>query len=176
MHFDDDELYSQENAESESGSDELLAADDLRLPDSASILVRLHALRAWLKRRTREAYMTLGEAALTLQQTMQQEPTARPRRRERQSNPDTKVLLQAQDALDIAQQQFAAYEDAQTLLTECIDHTTPGQRTLVEYYLMLDELIQNEETPVAHPDNARLHALQEVLHRVEHLGMPGEEA
>ncbi len=30
------------------GSDELLSEDNLRLPDSASVLVRLHAVRAWL--------------------------------------------------------------------------------------------------------------------------------
>ena len=32
----------------EIGSDELLSDDDLRLPESANILVRTHAVRAWL--------------------------------------------------------------------------------------------------------------------------------
>lgn len=36
------------NVPVEIGSDELLSDDNLRLPESANILVRIHALRAWL--------------------------------------------------------------------------------------------------------------------------------
>ncbi|HET8850977.1 MAG TPA: hypothetical protein VFN02_00480, partial [Ktedonobacteraceae bacterium] len=68
----------------ETGSDELLSEDDLRLPESASVLVRLHAVRAWLARRHHEATVEVGEAALKLQQAMALEfQEARPRRRER---------------------------------------------------------------------------------------------
>src|SRR3989475_13309229 len=67
------------------GSDELLSDDNLRLPESANILVRTHAVRAWLTRRCKETALEIGEAALALQQTMMQEPQEpRLRRRERQ--------------------------------------------------------------------------------------------
>ena len=66
----------------EEGSDELLSDDLLRLPDSASILVRLHAVRSWLERNHREASAAVGEAALALQAVMQPSPEMqRPRRR-----------------------------------------------------------------------------------------------
>ena len=66
----------------ESSSDELLASDELHLPTSANILVRLHALRAWLNRRRAESEVEIGSAALTLQETMREaESEARPRRR-----------------------------------------------------------------------------------------------
>src|SRR5438128_1072426 len=81
MSFDDDFSESEDN---ETGSDDLLSADHLRLPEGASPLVRLHAIRAWLSRRQQETSMEIGEAALALQQLMEEEPqTSRPRRRER---------------------------------------------------------------------------------------------
>ena len=58
----------------EIGSDELLSDDNLRLPESASILVRIHAVRAWLARRYEETTIEVGEAALALQKMMMQEP------------------------------------------------------------------------------------------------------
>ena len=54
--------------EEEIGSDELLAADDLRLPADANILVRLHAMRAWLGRRYEESGLDVGGAALDVQE------------------------------------------------------------------------------------------------------------
>ncbi len=175
MHFDDDELHNQENDEQEIGSDGLLAADDLRLPEGANILVRLHALRAWLERRTSEASMEVGKAALIIQQILQEEPTIRPTRRARHDT-STTILVEAQNALASAQQELATYEEAQTLLTECLDHTTPGQRTLVEYYLMLDELVQQIDSDQSSLSAAHLHALHEVQHRVEHVSISdGEE-
>jgi len=54
----------------EVGSDELLAADELRLPAGASMLVRLHAMRAWLQRRHAESDLEVGQAALSLQMAM----------------------------------------------------------------------------------------------------------
>ena len=47
----------------EIGSDELLSDDDLHLPESANILVRTHAVRAWLARRREESAIEVGEAA-----------------------------------------------------------------------------------------------------------------
>src|SRR3989442_4046991 len=57
-----------ESNDEELGSDELLSDDNLRLPESANILVRLHAVRAWLARRREEAIIEVGEAALEVQQ------------------------------------------------------------------------------------------------------------
>ena len=77
------------NEATEIGSDELLSNDNLRLPESASLLVRIHAVRAWLTRRYQETTLEVGEAALALQDMMLQEPAGvretRLRRRERQS-------------------------------------------------------------------------------------------
>src|SRR5205085_11982805 len=67
----DDELPDEST---ETGSDELLSDDNLRLPESASPLVRLHALRAWLARRQKETTLEIGEAAPTLQHILQQQP------------------------------------------------------------------------------------------------------
>src|SRR5438270_6230703 len=72
-------------ADEEVGSDELLAHDDLQLPDSANILVRLHAVRAWLARRCDEATIAVGEATLALQRSMETPAEEqRPRRRAHQ--------------------------------------------------------------------------------------------
>jgi len=161
----------------EIGSDELLSDDSLRLPESANILVRTHAVRAWLTRRCQETTLEIGEAALALQQAMMaQEPQgARLRRRERQSQEEQ--LHHIRKELTEAQQRLTAYEEAQTLLEDCISHTS-GERVLVEYYLALEDLVQSatedreadqfEQVP-------RLDALADVQHRVEHVGAPSEE-
>ena len=74
------------NISLEIGSDELLSDDNLRLPESANILVRTHAVQAWLARRQEEHTLEVGEAALALQQVMTQEPQAtRLRRRQRET-------------------------------------------------------------------------------------------
>jgi hypothetical protein len=140
------------DASTETGSDELLSDDNLRLPESANILVRTHAVRAWLARRCKETALEIGEAALALQQTMMQEPQeTRLRRRERQ-NLEWQIS-QRQQQLQEAQQRLDAYEEAQGLLEDCIAHTS-GERVLVEYYLVLEDLVQNiaqanqpEDTP-----------------------------
>ena len=67
MNFDD---HTPEEV-TEVGSDELLSDDDLRLPEEANPLVRLHAVRAWLTRRQKMANLEIGEAALKLQQLQQ---------------------------------------------------------------------------------------------------------
>ena len=54
---------NHESGDDEMGSDELLSDDNLRLPESANILVRLHAVQAWLSRRYDEATIEVGEAA-----------------------------------------------------------------------------------------------------------------
>jgi leucyl aminopeptidase (aminopeptidase T) len=157
----------------ETGSDELLSDDNLRLPESASILVRIHAVRAWLARRYEETVIEVGEAALVLQEMMMQEPQeTRLRRRERQSQQEQ--LSHIQQVLLEAQQRLSAYEEAQSLLEDCIAHTS-GERVLVEYYLALEDLVQ-AATQANQPGQApRLRALADVQHRVEHVGAPNEE-
>src|SRR5438477_7182720 len=135
MNFDDEFLEES----TETGSDDLLADDNLRLPDHANTLVRVHAIRAWLAHRQKEASSEIGDAALALQQVGQDDPQEnRLRRRER--------LLQAeqmqhqQKTFQDAQERLRAYEEAETLLEECISNTTTGELVLVKYYITLEEL------------------------------------
>lgn len=167
MQEDENESFAESE---ESGSDELLAADELRLPESANVLVRLHALRAWLERRRAESELEIGTAALALQEAMS-EPAReeRPRRRFGENN---LRLARAQTTLSQAQQRLSAYDEASTLLEECVAHTTTGERLLVEYYLSLEELIAAGETQGESPWRE---TMQDVLHRVEQVGSPGEE-
>jgi hypothetical protein len=169
MNFED-ELPEEST---EIGSDELLSDDNLRLPESASPLVRLHAIRAWLTRRQTETNVEIGEAALTLQHMLQQEPQeVRPRRRERQGYAEQ--IQYAQRMLTEAQQRLSAYEEAQSLLEDCIAHTTSG-RALVEYYLTLDEMTQNRQQTGEAEHSPWLQALADVQHRVERVGTPHED-
>src|SRR5206468_4018828 len=136
MNFDDEIADTSEEA----GSDERLSDDKLRLPESANILVRVHAVRAWLTRRYQETTLEVGEAALALQELAQtSEELPRWRRRERQKQEVR--LSQIQQRLAEAQQRLHTYEEAQALLEECIDHTS-GERVLVEYYLVLGDLVE----------------------------------
>src|SRR5438132_5568344 len=166
-----------ETAGDEIGSDELLSDDNLRLPESANMLVRLHALRAWLARRHHDATIDVGQTALHLQQLMQediQETGARRAHRRAQQGEAVQRLNHAQQALAAAQQRLSAYEEAQSLLEDCIAHTS-GERVLVEYYLALEDLVQ-AATQANQPGQApRLRALANVQHRVEHVGAPNEE-
>lgn len=172
MNFDDDFSEDERN---EIGSDELLSDDHLRLPEGASALVRLHAIRAWLSRRQQETSMEIGEAALTLQQLTDAEPQmSRLRRREHLGSMERSQ--HAQQDLRHAQQRLNAYEEAQEILEDCIAHTTAGERALVEYYLSLEDVMQNvdpandEETTAS-----RRQALMDVQHRVEHVSAPSLE-
>ncbi len=167
----DDELG---NNQTEVGSDELLSDDNLRLPASANALVRLHAIRAWLARRQKETTIEIGEAALTLQEAMQ-EGTVETRLRRREREAREQQLQQTQQALSQAQQRLATYEEAEAVLEDCVAHTTSGERVLVEYYLMLDEMMQHEADPSVSSSLPRLHALADVQHRIEHVGAPNEE-
>jgi hypothetical protein len=171
--FSDD----HEPSENEIGSDELLADENLRLPESANILVRLHAVRAWLSRRHDEATIEVGEAAITLQEVMQEDAVeARPRRRTHQVEAVQQQFQRAQQALAEAQQRLSAYEEAQSILEDCVAHTS-GERVLVEYYLTLEELVlQSQEQMDQTEDHSPwFDALSDVLHRVEHVGTPEEE-
>jgi hypothetical protein len=172
MSFDDE---FPESAENEIGSDELLSDDHLRLPEGASPLVRLHAIRAWLSRRQQETSIEIGEAALTLQQLMEEEPQmSRPRRRERLGMMER--VHHVQQELQYAQQRLNTYEDAQTLLEDCITHTTPGERALVEYYLSLEEAMQSDDLANEEAINVpRRQALMDVQHRVEHVSTSYED-
>jgi len=177
MNIDDEEF--QEGEANEVGSDELLSDDNLRLPESANILVRVHAVRAWLTRRRNEAALEVGEAALDLQDVMQSDfEDVRPRRRREQMQQER--LQCAQQGVSRAQERQDAYEEAETLLEDCIAHTS-GERVLVEYYLTLDELVQRnaeQELPagVESPERAAwLEAIADVQHRIERVGIPDEE-
>ncbi len=165
-----------ESSDDEIGSDELLSDENLRLPESANILVRLHAVRAWLSRRHDEATIEVGEAALALQEIMQEETVeSRPRRRTHQME-EAQRFQRAQKALAESQQRLSAYEEAQSVLEDCIAHAN-GERVLVEYYLTLEELVlQSQEKRNQTEDRSPwLDALSDVLHRIEHVGTSDEE-
>ncbi|TMD68293.1 MAG: hypothetical protein E6I91_04795 [Chloroflexi bacterium] len=169
MDYDDDIA----NSSIEIGSDELLSDDNLRLPESANILVRTHAVQAWLARRHEESAIEVGEAALALQQVMLQEPQeTRLRRRERQNL--QWQIDQQQQVLKEAQQRLDGYIEAEALLEDCITHTS-GERVLVEYYLALENLVHNITQANRSEQSPRLQALFDVQHRVEHVGAPNEE-
>ena len=174
----DDEIPGESG---ETGSDELLSEDNLRLPESANMLVRVHAVRAWLTRRQQEAAIQVGEAALHLQEMeteQPQEPSTR--RRARQLLAERRI--RAQQALTDAQERLNAYEKAQALLEECIAHAS-GERALVEYYLSLEEEVgtknppQNKGEAADQPSHspAWFSAIADVQHRIEHVGIPAEE-
>lgn len=166
MTFDDD--MPQEVTET--GSDELLADDNLRLPEGANPLVRLHAIRAWLTRRQKVTNLEIGEVALELQQLQQNESgIARVRRRELQAGQEKMQYLQQR--FQQAQQRLAAYEEAETLLEECVDHTTVGERLLVEYYLTLEGLVQDSLQAGESEASPRMQALFDVQHRVERMSI-----
>ena len=161
----------------EIGSDELLSDENLRLPEGANILVRLHAVRAWLARKLDEASVEVGEAALALQEMMQEEAVeTRPRRRMHQTDTMIQQFQLAQKTLTDSQQRLSAYEEAQSILEDCVAHTS-GERVLVEYYLTLEELVlQSQERVDQSEDHASwLNAMSDVMHRIEHVGTPEEE-
>lgn len=173
---DNNEHYETREDEAITGSDEMLSSDDLRLPPGANMLVRLHAARAWLERRRKEAVLEAGQAGLLLQDVAQLSgQEQRPRRRAMQQEA---LLSRAQQSLLNAQEQANAFEEAQALLEEYIAHTT-GERALVEYYLALEELMLergyplHEAAPIRH--TPWFDAMVDVLRRVEHVGIPEED-
>jgi hypothetical protein len=179
MDKDKDSPFSDEDTsdDDELGSDELLSDENLRLPEGANILVRLHAVRAWLSRRLDEATIEVGEAALALQEMMQEETVeTRPRRRAHQNETVQEQFQHAQKALAESQQRLSAYEEAQSILEDCIAHTS-GERVLVEYYLTLEELVLQSQEQVDQTEDHSpwLEAVSDVLHRIEHVGTPDEE-
>ena len=156
----------------EVGSDELLSDDNLRLPDGASPLVKVHAVRSWLTRRQKDTALRIGEAALVWQEAQQDamQDTSRLRRREQQRITDH--VQQAQRDFEDAQRRLSFYEEMAGLLEEYITHTTSNERTLVEYYLQLEELVQQEEQKETDVDKSRLRVLMDVLHRIEQVNTP----
>jgi hypothetical protein len=159
------------------GSDELLSDENLRLPESANILVRLHAVRAWLSRRRDVAGIEVGEAARALQEMMQEEAIeARPRRRTHQIEAVQEQFQRAQKVIADSQQRMSAYEEAQSILEDCVAHTS-GERVLVEYYLTLEELVLHSQEKVDKTEDRSpwLDAISDVLHRIERVGTPDEE-
>ena len=170
MDFDDE--HPQE--ETEVGSDELLSDDNLRLPDSANPLVRLHAIRAWLTRRQKETYLEMGMLALDLQQLqIENQSEVRLRRRELQARQDH--LHSLQERFQSTQQLLSTYEEAERLLEDCVNYTTVSERLLVEYYLTMEALVQEVMQEHEDEQSPRLTALSDVLHRIEQVGAPHEE-
>lgn len=168
--YRENEDKSQHFAPEEAESDGPLAADDLQLPEDASMLVRLHALRAWLDRRRAEVDLDIGSATLELQElTREVEQQVRPRRR---TISDDFLLQRSLRYLTTAQQRLSAYDEASTLLDDCLAHTTAGERLLVEYYLSLEELVQASESPA---DSPWLAAMADVMQRVEQVSIASEE-
>lgn len=161
----------------EIGSDELLSDENLRLPESANILVRLHAVRAWLSRRRDETGIEVGEAALALQEMMHEQVVeTRPRRRTHQNESKQERFQRAQKALVESQQRFSAYEEAQYIVEDCVVHTS-GERVLVECYLTLEELVlQSQEQVEPSEDRSPWYdAMSDVLHRIEYINTSERE-
>ena len=159
----------------ETGSDELLSDDSLRLPDDANALVRLHAMRAWLKRRQKESTLEMGEAALVLEQ-LQYEDSEAPRLRRREREALLQRVQQVQDSLQRAQAHLNAYEEAEATLEDCVYHLTVGERLLVEYYLILEDTVQTSlEEDQESASSPRIEALLDVLQRVERIGSPQDD-
>jgi hypothetical protein len=169
--MDFNQEHSQEEAET--GSDELLSDDNLRLPDSANPLVRLHAIRAWLTRRQKETRLEIGSIALDLQQLQQEGQTeARLRRRELRARQDR--LQSAQERFQSARLLLSGYEEAARLLEDCVNHTTLSERLLVEYYLTIEALAQEAAQEYEEEQSPRIAVLSDVLHRIEQVGAPHE--
>ncbi len=95
------------------------------------------------------------------------------RRRERQTQAN-RMQRQQKMLLD-AQQRMHAYEEAEALLEECVSHTTSSERVLVEYYLILEELVENATQDNDAEHSPWLQAVEDVQHRIEHVGSPNEE-
>jgi sirohydrochlorin ferrochelatase len=165
----------------EEGSDELLSDDALHLPDSANVLVRLHAVRAWLARNRLNASAAVGEAALALQQAAQALlENDRPRRRLREgtSSSFSDRITRAQAQLQAAQETLSAFEEAQSWLEECVAHTN-GERVLVEYYLLIEQALLDKGYTID-KDTSDQHTpwrdtMVAVLRRIEHVGIPEYE-
>jgi hypothetical protein len=166
----DNELSQEEN---EKGSDELLSDDNLRLPDNANPLVRLHAVRAWLNKRQKETRLDIGMIALDQQQLEQEGLEFGQTRRVSPASLSRKQAIQTR--LQFYQQLLSTYEEAETLLEDCVDHTTISERLLVEYFLTIEELVQTAQQQPTNERSPRLTALNDVLHRVEQVGTSQEE-
>jgi hypothetical protein len=172
--MENEELDFNGTGEEESGSDELLADDNLRLPESANVLVRVHAVSAWLERRYEEATIEAGMAALALQEAFNAPgEETRPRRR----MPQSPAAPPAQQLAN-ARQRIQAIEEAQALLEDYLAHTN-GERVLVEYYLALEQLLIDNGYALSSEDSVQhtswLDTMLDVLQRVERVGTPQEE-
>lgn len=168
--MNDDHDNDLSSPEEESGSDELLAADDLRLPADANILVRLHAMRAWLGRRYEESGLDVGGAALDVQEIAR--ATEHLTRSRRHAAEREALMRSAERKLATARRRQDAYEEARELLEDYVAHTTIGDRLLVEYYLALEERLQAPDSPT---DTPWIETMQDVMHRVEQVGTPEED-
>lgn len=84
-------------------------------------------------------------------------------------------LQSAQNAFQSAQEYLVAYEEAENMLEECVNHTTVGERLLVEYYLEIDNLIQTSLQESNQEQTPRIEALFEVQSRIERVGATYEE-
>jgi hypothetical protein len=173
MDFDDERDDEPLDDAEETGSDELLSDDNLRLPEDANALVRLHAVRAWFKRRQREIKLTMGETALDLQASQHSDDGAPLRRRAYQEQMERAQRLQSSFQQD--QERLDAYVEAEAWLEDCVDHTTIGERLLVEYYLQLETEVQTDLQEHEQEETPRIKALLEILQRVERVAATYEQ-
>ena len=129
-------------------------------------------------RRLDEATIEVGEAALALQEMMQEGAVeTRPRRRAHQNESVQEQFQRAQKALAESQQRLSAYEEAQSILEDCVAHIKrrarfgrilpdPGRACAAKPGT--EWIRQKISSPW-------LDALSDVLHRIEHVGTPDEE-
>ncbi|GCF07641.1 hypothetical protein [Dictyobacter arantiisoli] len=174
MNFDDEDEYLNNTDElEETGSDNLLSDDDLRLPEDANPLVRLHAVRAWLKRQQAETKLALGVAALEIQEIEQAPETVPLRRRAQQEKQERIQRIQA--TFQSHQESLDAYEEASEWLEDCVNHTTVSERLLVEYYLQIEDVVRTALEDNSLQATPRIEALLNVQQRVERVAATYEE-
>jgi hypothetical protein len=70
---------------------------------------------------------------------------------------------------------LSVYEEAESLLEDCVNHTTVSERLLVEYYLTIEALTLGATQENEGVQSPRLVGFSDVLHRIEQVGAPYEE-
>ena len=127
----------------------------------------------------RETKIEMGEAALEQQDIQAVLEQGHMRRRAYQEYAER--LQHYQHIFTQAQERLSTYEEAEALLEETVNHVTVGERLLVEYYLEIENKIQDDvqeqavlEAAKAH-QTPRLQALLDIQQRIERVGASYEE-
>ena len=112
------------------------------------MLVRLHAVRAWLSRRLDEATIEVGEAALALQEMMQEEAVeTRPRRIAHLNDSSSRTISARTESACRVTTTFERLRGSAIHLRG-LRCAYSGERVLVEYYLTLEELVLQSQEQV----------------------------